>query len=49
MDGGSLQSFAYQFDPQMGNLTTRQDLIHNQTETFSYDALGRLTGIGIAQ
>lgn len=46
MAGGNLQHFTYQFDPLKGNLTTRQDVIHDYTETFSYDALNRLTGIG---
>ena len=46
MAGGSLQNYAYQFDPQKGSLTSRQDLTHNYTETFTYDVLNRLTGIG---
>ena len=42
---GALQHFTYQFDPQTGNLMSRADVNHNQAETFTYDALDRLSSI----
>ncbi len=49
MDGGDLQDFNYSFDTTTGNLLQRSDGIHNQSETFGYDALNRLTSIGTRQ
>ena len=37
-----VQNFAYQYDA-VGNMHSRSDLLHNLTETFTYDALDRLT------
>ena len=39
----TLQDFAYAFEPETGNLTTRSDDENGTDETFSYDALNRLT------
>lgn len=39
----TLQDFAYAFDPETGNLTARSDDENGTDETFSYDALNRLT------
>ena len=49
MAGGLLQDFSYQFDPLTGNLLSRSDGIHDKTETFAYDTLGRLVTIGPRQ
>jgi RHS repeat-associated protein len=46
MGGGTLQHFAYQFDPLTGNLLSRSDVLRSKTETFAYDTLGRLVGMG---
>ncbi|MBB5282929.1 RHS repeat-associated protein [Rhabdobacter roseus] len=37
-----LQQFAYQYD-ELANLTERNNVKRNKTETFTYDALNRLT------
>ncbi len=42
---GALQHVTYQFNPQTGNLVSRTDVRHSQTETFTYDALDRLSSI----
>jgi RHS repeat-associated protein len=42
---GALQHVTYQFNPQTGNLMSRTDVRHSQTETFTYDALDRLSSI----
>ncbi len=42
---GSLQHFTYQFNAQTGNLMSRVDVNHNQSESFTYDTLGRLVSI----
>lgn len=39
---GSIQHFTYQFDPHTGNLLSRTDVNHSQTESFTYDSLNRL-------
>ena len=39
---GATQNLHYEYD-LLGNLTKRQDQKQNKTETFSYDALNRLT------
>lgn len=39
---GEIQHFAYTFDIQKGNLTSRVDKKRNLTESFSYDNLNRL-------
>lgn len=39
---GVIQHFAYTFDIQKGNLTSRVDKKRNLTESFSYDNLNRL-------
>ncbi|MCR5017299.1 MAG: hypothetical protein K6A64_00695 [Bacteroidales bacterium] len=49
MDDGDLQDFSYQIDAQTGNLLVRGDGNNNQTETFGYDNLNRLTSIGSRQ
>ena len=46
MDGGALQDYTYQFDANTGNLLLRQDGINGLIETFGYDNLNRLTGMG---
>lgn len=46
MNGGDLQDFTYNFDVSTGNLLSRTDGIHSQTETFGYDTLNRLIAIG---
>jgi hypothetical protein len=33
----------------MNQILSRQDIVHNQTETFGYDCLNRLTSIGSRQ
>jgi len=38
-----VQNFAYHYD-LVGNIKSRTDLLQNLTETFTYDALDRLTG-----
>lgn len=42
---GSVMDYSYSFDPLKGNLMSRTDNLRNQTETFGYDALNRLTVI----
>ena len=42
---GSVMDYSYTFDPLKGNLMSRTDNLRNQTETFGYDALNRLTAI----
>lgn len=49
MDQGDLQYFTYQFDVATGNLLSRSDYVNNQTESFGYDTLNRLTAIGNRQ
>ncbi|PID91462.1 MAG: hypothetical protein CSA96_08305, partial [Bacteroidetes bacterium] len=39
-----MQNRKYVFD-DLGNLSSREDLITNQKETFAYDDLNRLTGV----
>lgn len=43
----AVQQLTYQWD-LLDNLTRRQDLNQNLTETFTYDALNRLTGATLA-
>lgn len=43
---GIIQNALYDFDPLTGNLTSREDLLKCLTETFTYDALNRLTCFG---
>ena len=43
---GTVMDYSYSFDPLKGNLMSRTDNLRNQTETFGYDALNRLTAIG---
>ena len=33
----------------MNQILSRQDIVHNQVETFGYDGLNRLTSIGSRQ
>ena len=42
---GTVMDYSYSFDPLKGNLMSRTDNLRNQTETFGYDALNRLTVI----
>ena len=42
---GTVMDYSYSFDPLKGNLMSRTDNLRNQTETFGYDALNRLTAI----
>lgn len=42
---GAVMDYSYSFDPLKGNLMSRTDNLRNQTETFGYDALNRLTVI----
>jgi len=46
---GNIQNFAYDFDPQTGNLNSRTDNTRNLTETFRYDNLNRLSQVGTQQ
>ncbi len=39
---GTLQNFGFNFNPNNGNLTMRQDKLRSLTETFDYDELNRL-------
>ncbi|WP_238701871.1 RHS repeat domain-containing protein [Mariprofundus erugo] len=41
---GSIQSLSMSYDA-VGNLTSRSDGVMNWTESFSYDALNRITGV----
>ena len=41
-----LQRFSYQFNAATGNLASRTNLVHSQTENFGYDDLNRITAIG---
>lgn len=43
MDDETLQNFYYTFSPTTGNLLSRRDENNETSETFSYDALNRLT------
>lgn len=45
----AIQHFSYQFAPTTGNLLSRQDAVNNQSESFGYDSLNRLTSIGSRQ
>ncbi len=49
MYDADILNFSYQFDPLTGNLLVRGDGNNNQTETFGYDNLNRLTSIGSRQ
>lgn len=42
MGGGNLQSFTYSFNVNTGNLTSRTDVVNDNTEYFGYDGLNRL-------
>lgn len=42
---GTVMDYSYSFDPLKGNLMSRTDNLRNQTETFGYDVLNRLTVI----
>ena len=46
MAQGALQNFSYMFNAQTGNLQARQDIVHSQSESFSYDSMNRLTSMG---
>jgi RHS repeat-associated protein len=45
VQSGSIFNWQYTFNTSSGNLTSRKDNIFNLTESFSYDALNRLTSI----
>jgi RHS repeat-associated protein len=47
LNGSSRQSLQYRWD-KVGNLTSRQDLALGKTETFSYDALYRMTQAAVS-
>lgn len=47
-NGSTIQNLEYVFD-SIGNLTTRKDNIQNKIETFSVDALNRLTTVQVDQ
>ena len=49
MDSGYLQDFRYVFNPATRNLESRQDVLRNQIETFTYDNLNRLVSAGDRQ
>lgn len=42
---GTVMDCSYSFDPQRGNLLSRTDNLHLQSESFGYDDLNRLTSI----
>jgi len=42
--GGTIQNSTYAFDLGKGNLSSRKDNTRNLTESFTYDAVNRLTG-----
>lgn len=42
--GGTLQSLISAFNPATLNLTSREDVTRGKVESFTYDALNRLTG-----
>lgn len=42
---GTVMDYSYSIDPLKGNLMSSTDNLRNQTETFGYDALNRLTAI----
>ncbi|MEQ4487937.1 MAG: RHS repeat-associated core domain-containing protein [Dehalococcoides mccartyi] len=42
--GTTLQQFIYTWDAK-GNMSTRQNVLASETETFTYDFLDRLTGV----
>lgn len=46
---GSVQNVGYEWNVNTGTLTSRTDLTHTLTETFSYDSLNRLSAIDSAQ
>lgn len=43
-DNGTVRDMKYTFNPQTGNLGTREDVLNEMVESFSYDNMNRLTG-----
>ena len=43
---GEVMDFSYRFDQSRGNLTARTDNVRGGSESFTYDVMDRLTGIG---
>ena len=45
-EGLTLKNHVLLYDSSSGNITSRQDILNNITEAFSYDSLDRLTSYG---
>lgn len=49
MNGGTLQDATCSFEAATGNLLMRSDGVNNTSESFTYDALNRLSSCGTSQ